>query len=234
MYDFVTHGKFGHPSYKGIFYMDKSNVIFGRIYLVVQSFYIKLLGLNIFSIRFPQLLFLFGSLILLFKLGENLYGRKVAILAALLYGTSFQFFWQSHNARPESMFVFFILLSIYLLFQAEKHRSAPTYFFSGLILGFTPDIHMNGFLITTIVIVSYAITFGPRKIISKYGLFFALGLLAGFAYWFIVHIALNSSMFFVQWNSVWKENRFSDTRYLSPAILQPTFKDFFLRIILQA
>lgn len=88
------------------------------LYWIILHFWIKIFGMSEFSLRFPSLIFSFGTVILVYLLGKRLFGKQVGIVASVLVGLSPFHLWYAQEARDYSMALFFGTLSSFLLFRA--------------------------------------------------------------------------------------------------------------------
>ncbi len=117
---FVQEGHFGNKMFSGLYGLEKNNVAYGRLYLLAEAASFKLFGLGPFQARLPQFIFGLLSLLVLCKLVELLFDRKIALWSTITFAFSVTFLMHSHEARPEMMLTFFILFSFYLLLVARR------------------------------------------------------------------------------------------------------------------
>jgi len=79
-------------------------------------------GINEFATRVPIVLSALGSNILVYLIGKELYGKKVAIVSAAVMAFSFQFVINSRYASPEVPLTFFFTLTLYFFIIGYRRR----------------------------------------------------------------------------------------------------------------
>jgi len=93
------------------------------LYWDLLHFWIKIAGISEISLRLPSVLFGLLSTAAVFFLGEKLFNRKTAFLAAVLITLSPFQIWYAQEARDYGMVVFLGILSSYVLFtEAPRNR----------------------------------------------------------------------------------------------------------------
>ncbi|NPA58467.1 MAG: glycosyltransferase family 39 protein [Aquificae bacterium] len=102
-------------------------------WLVAFSYLI--FGVNEFATRLPIVLTAFGSNVLVYLIGKELYGRKVALLSAVVMAFSFQFVINSRYASPEVPLTFFFTLTLYFFIVGYRRRRFVYILLSYLSLG---------------------------------------------------------------------------------------------------
>jgi len=167
---------------------DINVVPHGRAYLLGLGTMLLLFGRTLFVTRFYSLI---GGLLavgLTFLIGQKLYSRRVGVLAALVFVTSFKFFLTSHLGRPETWVTASVLASTYLILRAcEARPSARIMSGIGLVSALTLDFHFNAlaFLVASVALVLWR--FGWQRRDGRSILFFSLGLSLGLLLWVAVH-----------------------------------------------
>lgn len=82
----------------------------------------KVFGVNEFSTRFPSALLGLLSIVLIYKTGVELFGKKiVGFAAAMILGTSVWYVLRVRSGNLESVFVFFYILTIYSAIKASSN-----------------------------------------------------------------------------------------------------------------
>ncbi len=235
MWSYASRGNFSEPMFEGIYGLEKANVVWGRIYLVIHGLFLRYLGLGVWQLRLPESIFMFLSAYLLFITVREISGKLVGYIATVIFLSSPHFYVQAHMARPEGMLLFFFLLSIYLFITGFKKKNFFIMFFSGLAAGLSTEVHMNGFLFS-IILVLFALIYMKNTEIHfrlKYlGCIFA-GIFIGFSVWVFWHILVDPALFFSQWNNVWKENSLVPNEYIKPAVYYDYLKDVIYRFYMQ-
>lgn len=85
------------------------------VYIYSTAIFVKVFGLNEFSVRFPSVLFSLGTVILIYLLAKRLSGSKmIGILSSFLVSVSPWFFIFSRTGYEVTAGLMFYLLAIYL------------------------------------------------------------------------------------------------------------------------
>lgn len=119
------------------------------IFHVIQIFFMKLFGYNIFSMRLVSLIFSILTLTFFFKLAQEIFhSRKSAFIATLLLGLDIQFIYASHFARQEIILVFTMVLALYTFIKHIEGHKLSYDLLTGIILGLSIGVHPNSFIIS--------------------------------------------------------------------------------------
>ena len=82
----------------------------------------KLLGTNELATRLPSALLGLFSVLLIYKIAHELFGKKViGFVAALILGTSVWYVIRVRSGNLESVFIFFYLLTVFLSIKSAKN-----------------------------------------------------------------------------------------------------------------
>ena len=92
-------------------------------------------GINEFATRIPIVLSALGSNILVYLIGKELYGKKVAVVSAAVMAFSFQFVINSRYASPEVPLTFFFTLTLYFFIIGYKRKKFLYILLSYISLG---------------------------------------------------------------------------------------------------
>jgi 4-amino-4-deoxy-L-arabinose transferase-like glycosyltransferase len=106
------------------------------VYIYATIPFIKLFGLNAFSIRVPSVFFSLGSLVLVYLLGKALFDEKVALISAFLFSITPWMFIFSRTAYEATAGLMFCLAAIYFLLRSEEHAEFFIAFVLCLIFSF--------------------------------------------------------------------------------------------------
>ncbi|MGD0449486.1 MAG: glycosyltransferase family 39 protein [Candidatus Bathyarchaeia archaeon] len=106
------------------------------LYSVFTTVSFDLFGASLFSARLVSAVFSILSLWVVFELAYSLYGRKAALISAVLLAIMPGYFWLSRLALLEIMLVFFFTLSLFFFYRWLISRKNWMLVFSGLALGF--------------------------------------------------------------------------------------------------
>lgn len=94
----------------------------------------KIFGVGQFSSRIPSIIFGTLSILLIFLLTKEFFGKKAGIIAALLLATS-PFHLKFTISEMDVMASFFVLISIFLFVKAIKTENNLKFIISGIFLG---------------------------------------------------------------------------------------------------
>jgi cellulose synthase/poly-beta-1,6-N-acetylglucosamine synthase-like glycosyltransferase/uncharacterized membrane protein len=131
------------------------------LYSVLLHYWIEFFGSSPFTARLLSVLFGTGAVLLMYKVGYELYSSYVGVLAALLLSLSTIHIQYSRMIEGYSVFVFFALLSMYYFVRLlGNSRSAST---------------IAGYLVST-VLLCYTHLFGVFFVLAQ-NVFVASGLL---------------------------------------------------------
>ncbi|OGK20842.1 hypothetical protein A2866_04905 [Candidatus Roizmanbacteria bacterium RIFCSPHIGHO2_01_FULL_39_8] len=127
--DVVKTGNFMDTTYNNKPYFDHPPAGF-----VLMAASYKLLGVSEFSTRLPSVLFGLMSILLIYLIASELFGRsEIAFASALILGSSVWYVIRVRSGNLDSAFLFFYLLTVYLsLKSARNFRWFP---FVGLSFG---------------------------------------------------------------------------------------------------
>ena len=177
-----------HLGYHDFWYDEAYTVNFAKflriswnppLYNTLIHFWTKLFGFSETSLRFPSFLFSFFSVITVFFLGRELFGKKVGLLASVFIGLSPFHIWYAQEARDYGMMLFFGTLSSYLLFRALNKNTNKLWFFFALSSLATMLTNYFG-LILFLAQCIYVICIVKRRLIFK-ELFFLLCVILAFS-----------------------------------------------------
>lgn len=201
---YLKHKRFLSEMFSGFIKMDETNSIFGRIYLLSKSLSFKIFGFGPFQTRLPSLFFGIFSLLFFFLFSKELYGKKIAFLATFLLSISQKFIFHLHDARPEIMLFFSLIISLYLFILSIKKSSNIFLFFSGLTSSLSIDIHPNGLLLILVICVLFVFKYYKEIFSKKKFIYLGIGLTSGILWYIFVHIIIpGPDLFFYQWNNYW-------------------------------
>ncbi|MEP7162372.1 MAG: glycosyltransferase family 39 protein [Candidatus Moraniibacteriota bacterium] len=114
-------------------------------YLAVKAFAAPF-GYSVFGIRFFSLIFGILGIWMVYLLAKDFFGKKAALLAALLTAISPFAIQYSQEGRMYSMFAFFIVLSAFLFLRALRKNSFSSALGWGLCWGLACLTHYLGIL----------------------------------------------------------------------------------------
>ena len=113
-----------------------------------QSFFIKILGYSLFSVRFFSLTGGFLCLTGIYYFFKNLTGSErsewFSLVMTIWFSLDIQFIYASHMARQEIFLLLLMILSCVILQRGKGYPHAAV---SALLIGTAAGIHPNAFLI---------------------------------------------------------------------------------------
>lgn len=134
--EIVRSGDILHLKWNGNSFYDHPPMGF---WLMAASY--KIFGINEFSTRFPSAILGLLSIIFLYKIGKELFDKKIiGFSAALVLGTSAWYLIRVRSGNLDAIFVFFYIMTVYTSIKSSKDfRWFPLVglFFGGLILSKT-------------------------------------------------------------------------------------------------
>jgi 4-amino-4-deoxy-L-arabinose transferase-like glycosyltransferase len=167
---------------------------------VVILVFFKLFGTSLFSARLVPAVFSILTLFAVFELAYSMYGKKVALLSAVLLGVMPGYFWLSRLALLEALLVFFITVALLFFYRWLQTRQDRLLVFSGLAvgLGFLTKYQM----IITGLIIAFCIVFLARgqlkRAFTRFTLLVVTALLVVIP-WIVIAYQIYASKIFSQW-----------------------------------
>jgi 4-amino-4-deoxy-L-arabinose transferase-like glycosyltransferase len=206
-----------HAMFPGQFGLDKSDVAHGRLFFTSVATSFAIGGRSLLAARLPIFLMSIALLVALYFLVRQLYDDNTALVAVAVLAVSYQFFVHSRIVRPEPMLMVFQLAAIAcLLASARSERQRSLLFAAGLLGGLSADVHLNGAALAAVLVALFLARFGVRELFGPKGAWFALGLTPGAAWWLLVHVVPDPSLFSRQWNTLWNANASAVRGLLQP------------------
>ncbi len=112
--------KFASLNLSQIFFLSEKNP---PLYNIILHWWINLFGDSEFSIRFPSVIYGSLSIFMMYKVGNQIFGKNVGVLGSLLLGLSVFHIRYSQEARMYSLSFLLTLLSMYFFIRFLKNRS---------------------------------------------------------------------------------------------------------------
>jgi 4-amino-4-deoxy-L-arabinose transferase-like glycosyltransferase len=128
-----------------------SSSFYPPFFEVVTAVFFNFFGVSLFNGRLVTVIFSVLTLWVVFELAYSMYGKKAALLSAVLFGVMPGYFWLSGLALLEVMLLFFFTLSLFLFYRWLQNGQNRMLVFSGLALGL-------GFLTKYQVLAALAVT----------------------------------------------------------------------------
>ncbi len=153
--DMLRTGDWLTPRVEGLLAFSKPPLV-----AWLTSLSILIFGFSEFSARLPAAVFGFLTIVLTYKFGELLFGRRAAFLAsfALLTSTYFIYFHSCRTGEYDSALTFFLLLGTYAVFRSRERMFWFYLVFvaMGLIFMIKPPLA----LIPLLVLLTFHLGFG--------------------------------------------------------------------------
>ena len=128
-----------------------------------------------------------ATVVLVYKLGNEFFGKRSGIIAALFYAFSPLVIAYSRSSWQTNLMPFFSILTLYSLYLAVWKKDKRLFLLSGIFLGIAMQLHylttflafiVGVYLVITQFIQSEKINLTIKHIVSK-GIFLFLGFLIG-------------------------------------------------------
>lgn len=91
-------------------------------YEIMLHFWIKLVGMSPFAVRFPSMIFSIATILVVYKIGEKFFNMRTAVLSSLLLSLSVTHVYFSHEARVYSLFVLLTTYSFLLVLNILRNK----------------------------------------------------------------------------------------------------------------
>lgn len=118
--EMAESGDWVTPRFNGVPYFEMP-----PLYYWLSALMIYLFGPTEWAARFWGSISALGTVLLVWRMGNLLYGRNAGLLAGVILVTSVGFFRYSHVAFTDMLFVFSLTLSIYGFIQGFLHDTNP-------------------------------------------------------------------------------------------------------------
>ncbi|MFC1770000.1 ArnT family glycosyltransferase [Nitrospirota bacterium] len=185
-WNILDHGTPVASMHVGTPVAESPSIVTTWIYSGILAGTIGLFGHSVESGR--MISFLCGLLVMLmlYKFGREVGGRKTGLLSTLFLSTCIAFSWHSREARPEMMLLLFLTVTIYTFYRAtiEPEQSVKWLFVSGLVATLSVQVHPNGAIYAISILMLYPVYLWDR-IFTRSTLALLGGLGSGLLIWVI-------------------------------------------------
>jgi len=189
-------GKPGVTGYKTVAGMGEDIFVLGHLGALVQGAFTHFFGVNVRNALWPSFLVGVALLVMVFLLGQTLWGTKTGLLSALLLSLSGIFFNASHSARPDLLVTLFLLVAFWLVASSSVESPFGRLFLAGLAMGVSGDVHPNGFLLAPLPLLFWMLARRPAwSQLWRGTLVYGGGGVIGIVYWLARHYWPNVTAF---------------------------------------
>ena len=144
----------------------------------------KLWGLGLWQGRLASWLIGVVLLIVVFLFSKKFFSYATGALAVLLLSVSWIFLQSSHYIRPDITLALFVWLALFTYLLGNIHKKKWFFLISGLMIGFTLDIHPNGLLFAISLSFVHLLIYRRRVFREPVTYYFIAGALIAAAYYF--------------------------------------------------
>jgi hypothetical protein len=117
----------------------------------------------------------------------------------LILGFSGIFFIASHSARPDLLLACYWITALYLVSSAEPGKWSLRFLLAGLLMGFSGDVHLNGFLLAPLPFLFWFwYRPEPLRLRMQVAATYLLAVGGGIIFWLATHYWPNSEAFLQQ------------------------------------
>jgi 4-amino-4-deoxy-L-arabinose transferase-like glycosyltransferase len=116
--EMYQRGEWIVPSFNAELRTDKPILLY---WCMLASYY--LFGISEFSARLPSALFAIGTILLVYQMGRRLFCNAIGCLAGVILCTSVMFDVVARAATPDSTFIFFTTLTLFVFIAATARVS---------------------------------------------------------------------------------------------------------------
>jgi len=95
----------------------------------------SLFGVDEFAARLPSVLAAMASVLLVYELARQMFDCRTGLLAGIILTSSIEFCMLAHAATPDSMLLFFTLLTFYLFWIGSRGGSRAWFVSTGMAAG---------------------------------------------------------------------------------------------------
>jgi len=127
------------------------------LYFITLHYQMLLFGSSETAVRFPSAIFGILSLFFIYKLGCQLFNKKIGLISSFLLAISTFAIYYSQDARPYSLFLLMTLLSFYFFIQILKINSKWYYLGYSLANILLLYSHLFGLFVVITQIIYFAI-----------------------------------------------------------------------------
>jgi 4-amino-4-deoxy-L-arabinose transferase-like glycosyltransferase len=211
------------PHLNGQVYSEKPPLFFWSI--IAAGFLCG--GINETAARLPSALAAIGALLLVYRMGERLFGRRAAWLAAAAFGTCFKVLWQGRFGQIDMLLTALVTLAVWFWVRGYTEDRPGFYWLFYVFAGFaTIAKGPVGLLPPLLSILAFLIGTKNTREIKRMHIGLGLLLWAGVVLLWLVPAALDAGPAYFQ-KMVLKQNV---TRYADPwHHIQPWY--YYLTII---
>lgn len=176
------------------FFLQNTGVPYVMNYLLglVYHFF----GLGLAQGRLFILASSFMLLICLYFFSREFFGKTIAFISIIYLASTRSFLFSAHIIRNDVFLSLLVLISLFFLFKSFIKKNVRFCFISGLIIGFSTEIHQNGLIFIASVFITWIVNY-RHELKSKFNEIAAyfLGITVYATYYFFAHVLPNFNVY---------------------------------------
>jgi hypothetical protein len=215
------------PLDEGVFqHYDGYWTVFPYLANWLQALSMRLLGFNVFSMRLISLLFGLALLTSVYVIGSRLYGKGIALVAALLLSVSGPYIYSSHLARHDVIVAAagFAAIALYLTDESKGHSIKSL--LAGLVIGLAFETHPNAAIYGPTIVLLYLLDNGRSALRLPRLWDFVAGGMLGLAVWAAMHLLPYPQTFAAITDLAFGDTRVPPIVTADPRVWLQSFVDF--------
>ena len=112
---------------------------------------------NEFAARFPSAIAAIGCILLVYELARKMFNYRTGLLAGIVLASSFEFCMIAHAATPDSVLLFFTVLTFYSFWIGSRNGSRAWFIPTGVAAGFAvlTKGHIGLFVPEAVIVVYF-------------------------------------------------------------------------------
>ena len=135
------------------------------LYMWITALFFKIFGINEFSVRLGSVIFGWGTLVLIYLMGKELFNENVGIVSSLFLLSTYHFLLIAKMGTLDSGLLFFTMLQIYSFLKLQKEFKFVHLF--GLSLAGAIMMKGVGGFLGIMIIIGYALFSKEYKIFLR-------------------------------------------------------------------
>lgn len=159
-------------------------------YLIIP--FVKVMGLNVLSVRLPMAIISSISLIIMYKLLNKIGNKKLAIIGLLLLAISPWHIMKSRWGLESNLFPDLILMFVYLLISGLENKNKLLYYSSFIIAGISAYSYGTSYYFLPVFIIPLLIILIKKKYIKFGSAVISLGIVGIVSLPIVLYVLINT------------------------------------------